>query len=88
MIFEVMIEVFKDGDVVVFEIMIFLVSVKCEVELVKMCIDVVVVVVCMEYSDVFEFKLGVMVEMLWVVLCVEEIVLNCYFFSFGINDFM
>lgn len=53
MIFEVVIEVSSCGEIVVLEIMIFLVSVMCEVELVKVWIEVVVVVVCVEMGVEF-----------------------------------
>ena len=61
-IFEATIEASKDGDAVVPEIMIPLVSAKREVELVKTRIDAVAAAVRTEHSDAFEFKLGVMVE--------------------------
>ena len=85
-IFEATIEASKDGDAVVPEIMIPLVSAKREVELVKTRIDAVAAAVRTEHSDAFEFKLGVMVETPRAALRAEEIAPNCHFFSFGTND--
>ncbi|WP_370230215.1 pyruvate, phosphate dikinase, partial [Cognatishimia sp.] len=85
-IFEATIEASKDGDAVVPEIMIPLVSAKREVELVKTRIDAVAAAVRTELSEAFEFKLGVMVETPRAALRAEEIAPNCDFFSFGTND--
>lgn len=85
-IFEATIEASKDGEAVVPEIMIPLVSAKREVELVKTRIDAVAAAVRTEHSDAFEFKLGVMVETPRAALRAEEIAPNCHFFSFGTND--
>jgi pyruvate,orthophosphate dikinase len=85
-IFEATIEASKDGDAVVPEIMIPLVSAKREVELVKTRIDAVAAAVRTEQADEFEFKLGVMVETPRAALRAEEIAPNCHFFSFGTND--
>ena len=85
-IFEATIAASKDGDAVVPEIMIPLVSAKREVELVKTRIDAVAAAVRTEQSDAFEFKLGVMVETPRAALRAEEIAPNCHFFSFGTND--
>lgn len=61
-IFEATIEASQDGDAVVPEIMIPLVSAKREVELVKTRIDAVAAAVRNEQGQEFDYRLGVMVE--------------------------
>lgn len=85
-IFEATIEASKDGDPVVPEIMIPLVSAKREVELVKTRIDAVAAAVRTERGQTFDFRLGVMVETPRAALRAGEIAPHCDFFSFGTND--
>ncbi len=85
-IFEATIEASKDGDPVVPEIMIPLVSAKREVELVKTRIDAVAAAVRTEQGQNFDFRLGVMVETPRAALRAGDIAPHCDFFSFGTND--
>jgi pyruvate,orthophosphate dikinase len=85
-IFEATIEASRDGDAVVPEIMIPLVSAKREVELVKTRIDAVAAAVRTETGVDFDFRLGVMVETPRAALRAEDIAPHCHFFSFGTND--
>ncbi len=85
-IFEATIEASKDGDPVVPEIMIPLVSAKREVELVKTRIDAVAAAVRTEQGQSFDFRLGVMVETPRAALRAGDIAPHCDFFSFGTND--
>lgn len=85
-IFEATIEASKDGEPVVPEIMIPLVSAKREVELVKTRIDAVAAAVRTEQGVKFDFRLGVMVETPRAALRAGDIAPHCDFFSFGTND--
>ena len=85
-IFEATIEASRDGDPVVPEIMIPLVSAKREVELVKTRVDAVAAAVRTETGVDFNYRLGVMVETPRAALRAEEIAPHCHFFSFGTND--
>ncbi len=85
-IFEATIEASRDGDPVVPEIMIPLVSAKREVELVKNRIDAVAAAVRTEQGNDFTYRLGVMVETPRAALRAEDIAPHCHFFSFGTND--
>ena len=85
-IFEATIEASRDGDPVVPEIMIPLVSAKREVELVKTRIDAVAVAVRNETGVDFAYRLGVMVETPRAALRAGEIAPQCSFLSFGTND--
>ncbi|MBR9842708.1 MAG: pyruvate, phosphate dikinase [Rhodobacteraceae bacterium] len=85
-IFEATIEASRDGDPVVPEIMIPLVSAKREVELVKTRVDAVAAAVRTEQGVDFDYRLGVMVETPRAALRAEDIAPHCHFFSFGTND--
>lgn len=85
-IFEAAIEASRDGDPVVPEIMIPLVSAKREVELIKTSIDAVAAAVRTEKDAIFTFRLGIMVETPRAALRANEIAPSCSFLSFGTND--
>lgn len=85
-IFEAAIEASRDGDPVVPEIMIPLVSAKREVELIKKSVDRIASAVRNEQDASFTFRLGVMVETPRAALRAAEIAPNCSFLSFGTND--
>ena len=85
-IFEATIEASKDGDPVVPEIMIPLVSAKREVEIVKTRVDAVAAAVRNETGQSFTYRLGVMVETPRAALRAGEIAPHCAFLSFGTND--
>ena len=85
-IFEATIEASANGDPVVPEIMIPLVSAKREVELVKTSIDAVAAAVRTERGVDFDFRFGVMVETPRAALRAEEIAPHTHFLSFGTND--
>ncbi len=85
-IFEATIEASRDGDAVVPEIMIPLVSARREVELVKTSIDAVAAAVRNEGDADFTYRLGVMVETPRAALRAGEIAPHCAFLSFGTND--
>ena len=85
-IFEATIEASREGDPVVPEIMIPLVSAKREVELVQTRIDAVAAAVRTERRTLFEYRLGVMVETPRAALRAGEIAQHCSFLSFGTND--
>ena len=85
-IFEATIEASRDGDPVVPEIMIPLVSAKREVELIKKSVDAIAAAVRTEQDASFTFRLGVMVETPRAALRAAEIAPNCAFLSFGTND--
>ncbi len=85
-IFEATIAASRDGDPVVPEIMIPLVSAKREVELVKTRIDAVAAAVRTVTGVKFDYRLGVMVETPRAALRAEDIAPHCHFFSFGTND--
>ena len=85
-IFEATVAVSRDGDPVVPEIMIPLVSAKREVELVKTRIDTLAAAVRNETGRDFAYRLGVMVETPRAALRAAEIAPFAAFFSFGTND--
>ncbi|MGR1580416.1 putative PEP-binding protein [Thalassobius sp. S69A] len=85
-IFEATIQASQDGDPVVPEIMIPLVSAKREVELVKTRVDAVAVAVRNETGVEFAYRLGVMVETPRAALRAGDIAPQCAFLSFGTND--
>ena len=85
-IFEATIEASRDGDPVVPEIMIPLVSAKREVELIKASVDKIATAVKSERGASFTYRLGVMVETPRAALRAGEISPHCSFLSFGTND--
>ena len=85
-IFEATLDASEDGEPVVPEIMIPLVSAKREVELVKTSIDAVAAAVRMARDRDFTYRLGVMVETPRAALRAAEIAPYCSFLSFGTND--
>ena len=85
-IFEATIEASRNGDPVVPEIMIPLVSARREVELVKTRIDAVAAAVRNETRTDFAYRLGVMVETPRAALRAGDIVQHAAFLSFGTND--
>ncbi|KIC49162.1 putative PEP-binding protein [Tateyamaria sp. ANG-S1] len=85
-IFEATIEASRDGEPVVPEIMIPLVSAKREVELVRARVDAVATTVAMTAGAAFDYKLGVMVETPRAALRAGDIAQHCSFLSFGTND--
>ncbi|MEL7098782.1 MAG: putative PEP-binding protein [Pseudomonadota bacterium] len=85
-IFEATIDASRDGDPVVPEIMIPLVSAKREVELVRASIDAIAAAVRAERDAEFDYRLGVMVETPRAALRAGEFADHCAFLSFGTND--
>ncbi|MEO0765237.1 MAG: putative PEP-binding protein [Pseudomonadota bacterium] len=85
-IFEATIEASRDGDPVVPEIMIPLVSAKREVEMVRTRIDAIAAAVATEKGATFTYNLGVMVETPRAALRAGDIAQHCSFLSFGTND--
>jgi pyruvate,orthophosphate dikinase len=85
-IFEATIDASRDGDPVVPEIMIPLVSARREVELVKTAVDAIAAAVRNEGEADFTYRLGVMVETPRAALRAGEIAPHCSFLSFGTND--
>ncbi|WP_415403571.1 putative PEP-binding protein [Tateyamaria sp. SN3-11] len=85
-IFEATVEASRDGDPVVPEIMIPLVSAKREVELVRTRIDAIAAAVATEKGAQFTYNLGVMVETPRAALRAGDIAQHCSFLSFGTND--
>ena len=85
-IFEATLEASEEGDRVVPEIMIPLVSARREVELVKARIDAVAAAVRSERGRAFDYRLGVMVETPRAALRAHEIAPHVSFLSFGTND--
>ena len=85
-IFEATVLASKNGDPVVPEIMIPLVSAMREVEIVKTRIDRVAVAVRSETGVAFTYRLGVMVETPRAALRSEDIAQHASFLSFGTND--
>ena len=85
-IFEATIEASRDGDPVVPEIMIPLVSAKREVELVRTTVDAIAAAVATEQGADFTYRLGVMVETPRAALRAGDIAQHCSFLSFGTND--
>ncbi|WP_425043573.1 putative PEP-binding protein [Primorskyibacter sp. S87] len=85
-IFEATLSATHDGEPVVPEIMIPLVSARREVELVKARIDAVAAAVRAEQGRDFDYRLGVMVETPRACLRADEIAPQTAFLSFGTND--
>ena len=85
-IFEATIAASHEGEPVVPEIMIPLVSASREVELVKGRIDAVAAAVRAETGQDFAYRLGVMVETPRAALRADEIAPQVAFLSFGTND--
>lgn len=85
-IFEATLEASQQGEPIVPEIMIPLVSAKREVELVKARIDAVAAAVRTERGQNFNYRLGVMVETPRAALRAAEIAPHTAFLSFGTND--
>lgn len=85
-IFEATLEASRDGEPVVPEIMIPLVSARREVELVKSRVDAVAAAVRSEKGRNFDYRLGVMVETPRAALRANEIASQVAFLSFGTND--
>ena len=85
-IFEATVEASHEGEPVVPEIMIPLVSAKREVELVKAKVDAVATAVRSETGQEFTYRLGVMVETPRAALRAGDIAPLVSFLSFGTND--
>ena len=85
-IFEATIDASKDGDPVVPEIMLPLVSARREVEMVRTRVDAVAAAVRAERGADFTYRLGVMVETPRACLRANEIAVHSHFLSFGTND--
>ncbi|MCH5374849.1 MAG: pyruvate, phosphate dikinase, partial [Planctomycetes bacterium] len=85
-IFEATLEASRDGEAVVPEVMIPLVSTRREVELVQSRIDAVAAAVRAERGRDFAYRLGIMVETPRAALRAEEISPLVSFMSFGTND--
>jgi len=85
-IFEATVAICAEGDAVVPEIMIPLVSAMREVELVQSRVDAVAAAVRAETGVDFDYKLGVMVETPRAALRAEDIAEHAAFLSFGTND--
>ncbi|MFD1508895.1 putative PEP-binding protein [Lacimonas salitolerans] len=85
-IFEATVEASREGEPVVPEIMIPLVSARREVELVKTRVDAVAAAVRNETGRDFTYRLGVMVETPRAALRAGEIAPHTAFLSFGTND--
>ncbi|PRY91292.1 pyruvate,orthophosphate dikinase [Donghicola tyrosinivorans] len=85
-IFEATIEASREGEPVVPEIMIPLVSAKREVELVKTRVDAVAAAVRTETGRDFTYRLGVMAETPRACLRAGDIASHAAFMSFGTND--
>jgi pyruvate,orthophosphate dikinase len=85
-LFEAAVDAMADGDVIVPEIMIPLVSAKREVELVAARIESIAALVRTARHVQLDYKLGVMVETPRAALRAGEIAQHCSFLSFGTND--
>ncbi len=85
-IFEATVKTSRQGDPVVPEIMIPLVSANREVELVKTRIDGIAAAVRNETGRDFNYRLGVMAETPRACLRAHEIAQHAAFMSFGTND--
>ncbi|PSK87151.1 pyruvate,orthophosphate dikinase [Limimaricola soesokkakensis] len=85
-IFEATVQASRDGDPVVPEVMIPLVSAMREVELVKARIDAVAAQVRTQSGVEFDYRLGVMVETPRAALRAADIAQHAAFLSFGTND--
>ncbi|MDJ1016601.1 MAG: PEP-utilizing enzyme [Paracoccaceae bacterium] len=76
----------SEGDPIIPEVMIPLVSARREVELVRSRIDAVAAAVRTETGSAFDYELGVMVETPRAALRAQEIAEHSSFLSFGTND--
>ena len=85
-IFEATLTASKEGDPVVPEIMIPLVSAPREVEIVRTRIDAVAAAVRNEHGRDFDYRLGVMVETPRACLMADKNASSVDFLSFGTND--
>ncbi|WP_085804657.1 putative PEP-binding protein [Roseovarius albus] len=85
-IFEATIEASRDGEPVVPEIMIPLVSARREVELVRARVEAIAAAVRSETGEDFTYRLGVMVETPRAALRADDIASQVSFLSFGTND--
>jgi pyruvate,orthophosphate dikinase len=85
-IFEATVQASRDGEAVVPEVMIPLVSAMKEVELVKARIDAVAAQVRAHSGVEFDYRLGVMVETPRAALRAADIAQHAAFLSFGTND--
>ncbi|WP_083499803.1 putative PEP-binding protein [Tropicibacter naphthalenivorans] len=85
-IFEATLDASHDGDPVVPEIMLPLVSAKREVELIRTRIEAVAAEVRTRRGQDFTYRLGVMVETPRACLRADEIAPHAHFLSFGTND--
>ncbi|MCP1169956.1 putative PEP-binding protein [Limimaricola litoreus] len=85
-IFEATVQASSDGEAVVPEVMIPLVSAMKEVELVKARIDAVAAQVRAHSGVAFDYRLGVMVETPRAALRAADIAQHAAFLSFGTND--
>lgn len=85
-IFEATVEAAQDGEAVVPEVMLPLVSARREVEMLKTRIDAVASAVRSRTGVPFAYRLGVMVETPRAALRAAEIAQNAAFLSFGTND--
>jgi pyruvate,orthophosphate dikinase len=85
-IFQATVYASRQGDPVVPEVMIPLVSARREVELVKTRIDAIAAAVRAETGVDFAYRLGVMVETPRAALRAAEIAQHAAFLSFGTND--
>ena len=85
-IFEATVEASRQGDPVVPEIMIPLVTAKREVELTKAAIEAVAAAVRADTGASLSYRLGLMVETPRAALRAGELAPHCAFLSFGTND--
>ncbi|MCT4559660.1 MAG: pyruvate, phosphate dikinase [Pelagimonas sp.] len=85
-IFEATLDASRDGEPVVPEIMLPLVSARREVELIRNRIEAVAAAVRTEQGRDFTYRLGVMVETPRACLRADEIAPHAHFLSFGTND--
>ncbi len=86
-IFEASINIKKEtGETVLCEVMIPLVSIKEELDNLKLIIDKTAKLVEEETGIAPEYMLGTMIELPRAALCAGEIAENAEFFSFGTND--
>ncbi|MEM9967762.1 MAG: putative PEP-binding protein [Pseudomonadota bacterium] len=85
-IFEATVEASRNGEPIVPEIMIPLVTARREVELTKSSIETVAAAVRTDHDASFTYRLGVMVETPRAALRAAEIAPYCSFLSFGTND--
>ncbi|MEQ8195499.1 MAG: putative PEP-binding protein, partial [Rhodospirillales bacterium] len=85
-IFEAAVEVGKNGETVVPEIMIPLIVTKKELDILKELVDRVAQAVMAEQGVDLEYLVGTMIELPRATLVADEIAETAEFFSFGTND--